>query len=84
MYDHFIIISIDDCGAPHINDTCLRYNVSSTYEGSVLKYYCLMPQCRLYGSEASTCLSNGTWSGLRPSCIELGENIHTLYKMKFY
>ncbi|XP_019854776.1 PREDICTED: protein mesh-like isoform X3 [Amphimedon queenslandica] len=62
---------LNDCGVPHINDTCLRYNVSATTEGSVLKYFCLTPQCRLDGNEVSTCLSNGSWSGLRPSCIKL-------------
>merc|ERR1719232_1608465 len=60
-----------DCGqVPDLEDGTAHYVNGSTHLGSLVRYACDRSHS-LFGSEERTCLPNGRWSSVPPSCSEI-------------
>ena len=67
-----LIISAVDCSTPHNHHTT-TVSVPGTTENAIATYTCAAGYETLAGNAQRTCQSDGTWSGMAPTCSDIRE-----------
>ena len=67
-----MIISAAECMIPD-NHPSTTVSASLTTENAIATYTCAVGYETLTGNAARTCQSDGTWSGMAPTCSDIRE-----------